>query len=70
MMAMAMKSWYVTVLKNPCKQVDQRSCVSAQSATEKLKELKAKYIDIPPDPTSSDPELVKGIKYSFFREQF
>jgi hypothetical protein len=69
-MAKAMKSWYVTVLKIPCKQVKSVQCVSAQSATEKLKELKGIYIDVPPDPTSSDPELVKGIKYSFFREQF
>lgn len=69
-MAVAMKSWYVTVMEKPCKQIESRKCISAQQATEKLKEMKEKYIDIPADPTSSDPRLQKGVSYSFFREQF
>jgi predicted SPOUT superfamily RNA methylase MTH1 len=69
-MAVAMKSWYVTVMEHPCKQVDQIKCVSAVSATEKLKAAKEKYVNIAPDPTSSDPRLKKGVTYMFFREQF
>jgi len=69
-MAKAMKSWYVTVMEKPCKQVYSRQCISAASATEQLKEAKEKYIDIPADPTSSDPRLQKGVSYSFFREQY
>jgi hypothetical protein len=69
-MATAMKSWYVTVMEKPCKQVEQLACVSAASATEKLKAMKEKFIDIPPDPTSTDPRLQKGVSYAFYREQF
>lgn len=69
-MATAMKSWYVTVMEKPCRQIESRQCVSAASATEKLKEAKEKYIDIPADPTSTDPRLQKGVSYSFYREQY
>lgn len=69
-MAVAMKTWHITVLANGIKQVACIPCVSAGSATEKLKAAKEKYIDIAPDPTATDPQLIKGIKYSFFREQF
>jgi hypothetical protein len=69
-MATAMKSWHVTVLENPCKQVITYQCVSAAAATEKLKEVKEKYIDIPADPASDDPRLKRGVIYTFFREQY
>ena len=61
-MAMAMKSWHVTVLKNHFTQVECIRCVSAKEATDKLAEMKAKYVD---DPTATPP-----VKYGFFREQF
>jgi hypothetical protein len=73
-MATAMKSWYVTVLKwtgsSKVRQVESRPCVSAGSATEKLKEAKEKYINVPGDPDATDPELKYGIKYEFVREQY
>ena len=70
-MAVAMKSWHVTVLQNNFKQIECIKCVSAAQATEKLKEMKEKYVSIPKDPTSSNQEIAtKGITYTFFREQF
>lgn len=69
-MATAMKSWHVTVLKNGLRQIKCLTCVSAQEATLKLAAMKDMYPNVPPDPTSTDPERVKGITYSFFREQF
>lgn len=59
-----MKSWYVTVLKNNFKQVECIKCVSAQTATERLKEMKEKYVNVPA--TETEPAIV----YTFFREQF
>jgi len=69
-MATAMKSWYITVLKNHFTQVECRQCISAGQATERLAEMKVKYINVPADPGNPDPQLAKGITYSFFREQF
>lgn len=69
-MAKAMKTWHITVMANGIKQVACIPCVSAGSATEKMAAAKEKYIDVAPDPTATDPALQKGIKYSFYREQF
>lgn len=69
-MAMPMKSWYVTVLKNNFTQLECIKCISAQQATDRLREMKEKYINVPADPGNPDPLLAKGITYSFFREQF
>ena len=73
-MAVAMKSWYVTVLKwtgpKIVHQIESRQAVSAGSATEKLKDAKERYIDVPGDPNATYPELKYGIKYEFVREQY
>lgn len=65
-----MKSWHVTVLKNHFKQVEMITCISAKDATEKLAAVKEKYKDVPPVPGHENPEIAKGITYSFFREYF
>jgi hypothetical protein len=73
-MATAMKCWYVNVLKwtgpTTVRQIESRQAVSASSATEKLKEAKEKYVNVPGDPSSTDPAIKYGIKYDFVREQY
>jgi hypothetical protein len=63
-MAMPMKSWYVTVLRNNFTQVECIKCISAQQATERLKEMKEKYVNQPA--TENSP----AVTYTFFRDQF
>lgn len=63
-MAKPLKSWYVSVMKSPCKQIESIKCVSADEATAKLKQLKEKYVDEPATETSP------AVTYTFYREQY
>ena len=60
-----MKSWHVTVMQG-CKQVYQRKCISAQQATDFLKEVKEKYKNV----DAEGKPLKDHVPYQWHREQF